>query len=140
MFVLDTNVISELFRPLPALAVVGWIELHPPSRFFVTAISKAESLTGLALMPDGRRKLALGEIMRVFFEERIVTPILPFGGQEAVAFAGLVADRTRRGAPINEFDAQIAAIAQVKEFAVVTRNVRDFEHCGITIINPWEHA
>lgn len=91
-------------------------------------------------MPDGRRKLALGEIMRVFFEERIVTPILPFGGQEAVAFAGLVADRTRRGAPINEFDAQIAAIAQVKEFAVVTRNVRDFEHCGITIINPWEHA
>ena len=67
-------------------------------------------------MPEGKRKQALGEVMREFFEESVQTPILPFGDQEADRFAGLVANRTRRGLPIGEFDAQIAAIAQVSEF------------------------
>jgi toxin FitB len=140
MHILDTNVISELFRPSPDPAVESWLASHSPSHFFVTSISKAESLLGLALMPDGRRKKSLGDIMHVFFEERVRTPILAFGDRESIAFAELVTARRRRGLPIGEFDAQIAAIARTHGFAVATRNTSDFEHCGIEIVNPWEAA
>jgi predicted nucleic acid-binding protein len=138
MHILDTNVISELFRPTPEPAVEEWLEMHSPSQFFVTAISKAESLLGLALMPEGRRRQRLDDALRVFFEERLRTPILAFGDKESAAFAQLVAARRSRGLPIGEFDAQIAAIARTHGYAVVTRNVSDFAHCGVEIINPWE--
>lgn len=140
MYILDTNVISELFRPRPEPLVSDWIERHPPEQFFVTSISKAESLLGLTMMPDGKRKHALAETMHGFFDHGLLTPILPFGDREAIAFADLVTHRTRRGLPIGEFDAQIAAVARVSGFAVVTRNVDDFRHCGIEIINPWDHS
>jgi predicted nucleic acid-binding protein len=138
MHILDTNVISELFRPTPEPAVGEWLGMHSPSQFFVTAISKAESLLGLALMPEGRRRQQLDDALRVFFEERLRTPILAFGDKESAAFAQLVAARRSRGLPIGEFDAQIAAIARTHGYAVVTRNVSDFAHCGVEIINPWE--
>ena len=137
MHILDTNVVSELFRPEPDDRVAGWLEAASPPQLFVTAVSKAESLLGLAMMPDGRRKQILDGIMRTFFENRLTTPILGFGDREAEHFAELVSHRRRIGRPIGEFDAQIAAIARSHRFAVVTRNVEDFEHCGIEVINPW---
>lgn len=140
MFILDTNVVSEIFRPAPDQRVADWFKRASPPQLFVTAISKAESLLGLAMMPDGKRKQALDEAMRTFFEDRLKTPILPFGDRETRFFADLVSNRRRAGLPIGEFDAQIAAIAKSRGFAVVTRNVNDFEHCGIGIINPWEAA
>ncbi len=115
-------------------------EISSPGHFFVTSVSKAESLLGLALMPDDKRKQLLGDIMQTFFGERLQTPALAFGDLEAVAFAELVSVRRRRGLRIGEFDAQIAAIAKTHGFAVATRNVSDFEHCGVEIINPWEVA
>jgi predicted nucleic acid-binding protein len=137
VFVLDTNVVSELFKAEPDPGLAAWLEVTPPSRFFVTAISKAESLTGLAIMPEGKRKQALHLIMHTFFEERLLNPILPFGDRDAEFFAEVVSHRRRIGRPIGEFDAQIAAIARANSFAVVTRNVGDFEQCGIAVINPW---
>lgn len=137
MYVLDTNVVSEIFRPVPDPRVEAWLEASEPSKLYVTAISKAESLTGLARMQEGRRKQFLHTAIYAFFENRMKMPILAFGSREAEYFAEIVAGRYRRGLPIGEFDAQIAAIARAYGFAVVTRNVVDFEHCGIEIINPW---
>jgi len=88
-------------------------------------------------MPYGRRKIALGAVIEAFFSRWLKTEILPFGSQEAEAYAEITAQRRKAGRPIKEFDAQIAAIARVRRFAVATRNVADFEHCGIEIINPW---
>ena len=120
------------------MGVVAWIEATDPSRLFVTSISMAETLLGLALMPEGKRKLAFAGIMHTFFTDRIRTPVLAFGGKEAEHFAKVVSHRQRIGRPIGEFDAQIAAIALAQGFAVVTRNERDFSDCGVTVINPWE--
>lgn len=140
MFILDTNVVSELFRPVPEPAVESWLISADPVKLYVTSISKAESLLGVSTMLDGKRKQRLGEALRVFYEDRLQTPILAFGDREAEYFADLVLHRVRMGRPIGEFDAQIAAIARRHGFAVVTRNVTDFEHCGIEIINPWEDS
>ncbi len=140
MFVLDTNIISETFKPRPDPGVAMWMEAVPASAAYVAALSKAELLVGLASMPDGRRKLALGDVIGVFFSKWLKTPILSFGSREAEFYAETVSRRRRSGRPIGEFDAQIAAIARHHRFAVVTRNVRDFEDCGIELVNPWTEA
>jgi predicted nucleic acid-binding protein len=137
MYVLDTNVVSEIFRAIPDPNVEAWLETSDPSKLYVTAITKAEFLTGLVRMPDGRRKQFLHVAIHAFFENRMKTPILAFDSREAEYFAEIVAGRYRRGLPIGEFDAQIAAIARSYAFAIVTRNVADFDHCGIEIVNPW---
>jgi toxin FitB len=138
MLVLDTNVVSELFRPEPAASVAGWYQSQVPENLFVTAITKAESLLGVALMPPGRRKQALGAALTRFYGERLPTAVLAFGPAEAEHFATIVSNRRATGRRIGEFDAQIAAIARSHGFAVVTRNVQDFEGCGIEIVNPWD--
>lgn len=137
MYVLDTNVVSEIFRAIPDPNVEAWLETSDPSKLYVTAITKAEFLTGLVRMPDGRRKQFLHVAIHAFFENRMKTPILAFDSREAEYFAEIVAGRYRRGLPIGEFDAQIAAIARSYAFAIVTRNVADFDHCGTEIVNPW---
>lgn len=138
MFVLDTNAISETFRPRPDPGVAAWMGSVAARDAYVTALSKAELLLGLATMPDGRRKVALGGVIEIFFSKWLNTPILAFGSREAEVYAETVVHRRRLGRPIQEFDAQIAAIARARGFAIVTRNVRDFEDCGIEVINPWE--
>src|SRR5262245_37541549 len=109
MFILDTNVVSVLFRPKPEPAIEDWLEAADPAQHFVTSISKAESLLGLSLMPEGRRKQVLGKALQTFFEDRLKTPILAFGEKDAESFAELVSYRLSIGRQIGEFDAQIAA-------------------------------
>lgn len=140
MFILDTNVVSELFRPAPADEVVAWIADADPARLFVTTISKAEILLGVALMQPGRRKDALESVLDAFFREKMRTDILPFGEMEAVHFARIVSHRRSIGRPIGEFAAQIGAIARAHDYAIVTRNARDFADCGIGVINPFAEA
>lgn len=138
MFVLDTNVISETFSPRPSAHVTAWIDAHDRESYWVTAISRAELLLGMLVLPEVSRRQKIFEFIDEFFRSTIRNEILPFGKEEADVFASMVAERRRIGRPIGEFDAQIAAIARVNGFALVTRNVRDFEHCGVEIINPWD--
>jgi predicted nucleic acid-binding protein len=69
-----------------------------------------------------------------------VTPILGFMDEDALFYGRISARRRKAGRPLKELDGQIAAIAASHGFAVATRNVADFEHCGIEIFNPWEIA
>lgn len=63
--------------------------------------------------------------------------ILLFDLSAARAYGPILAVRHAKGRPIDEIDAQIAAIAKVHGASLATRNIRDFEHCGITLVNPW---
>lgn len=140
-YLLDTNVVSEAFRPRRNVEVEGWFERTPRNRIFVSSVTKAELLFGLAIMPSGRRQLQLSEAMYKFLSRELRTEILPFGTREAELYAEIGSHRRALGRPISQFDAQIAAIARSHGFAVVTRNVADFEDCGIEVINPREaHA
>jgi len=130
MFILDSNVISETFRPSPAQSVIDWLESHPREEVFVTAMSEAETFRGIELMPAGRRRDELIVFAEGYFSIDLAGKILPFDARIAAA-------RQRMGRRIQDFDAQIAAIARAHNATLATRNTKDFEHCGIRVIHPW---
>jgi predicted nucleic acid-binding protein len=140
VLVLDTNVISELLRPNPELAVQRWLADQHGAVVHLTAVTEAELRRGVAIMPAGRRRDRIADavdaILNIDFRDRI----LPFDSAAAVAYAVISAQRQAIGLPISQFDAQIAAIARTHGAAVATRNVRDFESCGIEIIDPWTYG
>jgi toxin FitB len=137
MIVLDTNVISEMMRPSPARAVADWFARNPRSSLFTTALSQAEILYGLELLPEGRRRDELFAAARPVFDEDLGGRVLPFDSDAAVDFAEIAVSRRRAGRPISQIDAQIAAIVRSRGASLATRNVSDFEDCGIALVNPW---
>lgn len=138
MIILDTNVLSETLKPLPSELVVRWLDARVPLGLFITAVTAAEVLRGIELMPAGKRRTRLlAQAERVFAED-FADRVLPFDGNAAHLYATIVAARVALGRPIGPFDAMIAAIARCHRAQLATRNVADFEHCGIGLINPWE--
>lgn len=135
---LDTNVVSEAFRPRMHPAVRSWFDRADRSGIFLSSITKAELLFGLAIMPSGQRKVQLAGVIWRFLAQEMRTEVLAFGSPEAEHYAEIAARRRAAGRPIIQSDAQIAAIARARKLSVVTRNVRDFEDCGVDIVNPWE--
>jgi len=71
------------------------------------------------------------------FKEDLAGRILAFDSDAALAYARIAVDRRRTGPPISHFDAQIAAIARSVGAMIATRNVSDYEGCGVKLIDPW---
>jgi len=137
MIVLDTNVLSETMAPSPAERVHQWLSRQALDQLFTTTISMAEILQGIEFLPMGKRRAALfaaAQTMFGLFPGRI----LPFHEEAARAFAPIAVIRRQRGRPISLFDAQIAAIAKSHGAVLATRDTRDFDGCGLTLINPWQ--
>jgi predicted nucleic acid-binding protein len=137
MLVLDTNVLSELTKISPAKEVLGWMALQPLSSIFTTAITQAEMLYGIQLMPRGGRRTALLAEVQKMLSEDFAHRILPFDSSAAVSYGWIRASCSAMGRPISVEDAQIAAIVHSRGAALATRNVSDFQHCGIKVLNPW---
>jgi hypothetical protein len=137
MIILDTNVLSELMRPEPASEVLRWLATYPASRLFTTAITQAEILYGIELLPAGKRRAGLESAVEAMFEEDFTGRVLPFDSDAARVFPQIAASRRALGRPITQIDAQIAAIARSRGATLATRNSGDFEHCGIPLLNPW---
>jgi len=137
MIVLDTNVVSEAIRPRPDQAVSAWLTARPPSSLFISTITEAELFYGLELLPDGQRRAELTDAIRAIFRDGFRGRVLPFDGAAAKAYATVAATRRAIGRPISALDAQIAAIARSRGASVATRNVADFDDCGIDVLDPW---
>jgi hypothetical protein len=140
MIVLDTNVVSELMTATPAASVLRWIAGRAALSLYTTSITQAEILNGVLALPSGRRRRNIEAAADAMFKEDFAGRILAFDSAATRPFAELVNERRRRGRPISQSDAQIAAIARVAGASVATRNVADFEHTGISVINPWADA
>lgn len=135
---LDTNVLSELMRPRPAVEVLGWFGRQQKASYFVSAVTRAEILLGIALLPAGKRRNALASAAERMFEEDFAGSTLPFDGHCAAEYALLVAARMRSGQAISTEDAQIAATALRHDLNLATRNGKDFKGiAGLTVVNPW---
>jgi predicted nucleic acid-binding protein len=137
MFVLDTNVLSAMMRLDRTPEVAAWMAGQDEALFYTTAVSHAEIFSGLSVMADGRRRRALEETARDMFDD-FEGRILPFDTDAAGAYADLYAARRKAGRPSAPLDLMIAAIARAQGADMVTRNIADFEGCGLTLVNPWD--
>jgi hypothetical protein len=118
--------------------VFAWVAAQPRASLHTTSVTRAEKLTGILMMPAGRRRTALSDAASVMFDEDLHGRILAFDTEAADHYAEIIVKRRRAGAPISTLDALIAATAQVAGAAVVTRDISDFAGCGVTLINAWE--
>ncbi|MDE0395688.1 MAG: type II toxin-antitoxin system VapC family toxin [Gammaproteobacteria bacterium] len=137
MFLLDTNVVSELLRPSPDAGVETWVGDLQATDLYFSAIGEAELRYGVAILPTGRRQAALLSVIDAILREDFVNRILPFDSHAAREFADIAAARRAAGRTVAPSDCQIAAIARSRDMTVVTRNVRHFAHMDIEVVNPW---
>lgn len=138
MTILDTNVVSELMKSSPSPAVIAWMSSQTTEELFTTTITVAEILYGVEILPHGRRRDQLLEEAEATFSEDFAGRILLFDEAAAHLFALIGAARRTRGRPIGFPDAPIAAIARAHKTALATRDMDDFEGCGLRLVNPWE--
>lgn len=137
MIILDTNVVSELMKPLPAERVSHWVAQEPAGNLCTTSITQAEILHGVLLLVPGRKRKALEAAVEAMFEQEFAGRVLAFDSDAARAYATIAVERRHAGRPISQFDAQIAAIARCTGAVLATRNAADFDHCGFKVVNPW---
>jgi toxin FitB len=138
LFVLDTNVISELMRPAPAQSVMNWFAKQSSADFATTAINQAEILGGLAQLSAGKRKRDLLAAAQAIWSEDLQNRVLPFDALAAQALGQIMQARKTSARPIAFADAAIAATCKVHQASIVTRDVSGFAGTGIKIINPWD--
>lgn len=138
MIVIDTNVLSELMQAEPNPRVFAFIDAQPRATLYTTAIVQAEILSGVAMLPQGRRRVALEADAQRLFADEFAGRVLPFDQEAALQYAAILERRRAIGRPLEGFDGLIAAIAAAAGFAVATRNTADFADCGVPLVNPWE--
>lgn len=137
MIILDTNVISEPFKPKPDPAVMSWLDAQEPQTLYITTVSLAEMFAGVHKMPEGRRRADLHQLVENKIQSVFENRILAFDMPAAQVFGRVNADACAIGNTIAFADCAIAAIAAANGFILATRNVRDFKGTGVEIFNPW---
>jgi predicted nucleic acid-binding protein len=136
MFVLDTNVLSELRQPKRSNPkVLAWASSQPVGAQFLSAITVME--LELGVLQKERKDGAQGAVLRAWLDGKVLPQfagrILPLDQAVALRFARLhIPD------PRAERDAVIAATALVHGMTIVTRNIADFAAAGVPVFNPWE--
>lgn len=138
MILLDTNVISEVMRQAPSENVLSWLNQHSNAGLLVSSISIAEICYGLRILPTGQRQQALQARFEQFIAQGFVGRIIAFDEPAARVYAEIMGLCKEKGRPMSLPDGQIAAIVKMHHLVLATRNLSDFESCGIPLINPFE--
>ena len=135
-YLLDTSILSDATKPMPAKALAAWMEKQEPEDLFIAAWTIAEIWRGILEKPAGAKRRLLEEWFSgpegppTLFEGRV----LPFDERSAVVWAELMAEGTARGKPRSPFDTAIAAVAVANNCVVATANEKDFR--GVRTLNP----
>jgi toxin FitB len=137
VIVLDTNVLSEPIRNRPEEAVLAWFN-DVAEEVALTAISVGGILSGIGLLPLGRRRDGLAAAI-----ERVLSGysdrVLAYDEPAARIYARLLVSRRAAGHPLSVEDGMIAAVCLSRGARLATRNVTDFAGLGLDLVNPWEH-
>lgn len=137
MILIDTNVISEPWKPAPAAEVIAWLDAQAIETLFISAISVAELRFGIASMPVGRRQTILHNRLEDEVLPHFVERILPFTLSTSRFYSDLMAGARVSGRAIGKADGLIAATAAERGLVVATRDTSPFKAAGLKIINPW---
>jgi toxin FitB len=133
---LDTNIISNITKPIPSEALLAWMAEQSDEDLFISSLTVAEIRRGILEKPPGKKRRALEgwfsgpEGPPALFAGRV----LPFDEKAALVWARLMAAGTAKGRPRSPLDMIIAAVAEANDCVVVTENEKDF--AGLRIINP----
>ena len=138
MILLDTNIFSEGMRASPEPRVIAWLNDQDTRSVHVSSVTVGEICYGLAVMPAGRRRRFLESRFETVLQEGFAHRVLSLDEAAARLYGGIMSGRRSAGRPISVPDGQIAAIARANSCALATRNIRDFEDCGIDLINPFD--
>ena len=137
VILLDTNVVSEVMRTSPAENVLTWLNRQDAGKLFTSTVTIGEIAYGLRIMPSGKRRAGLGERFERFVALAFDGRVLAYDEAAARAYGELMGERKELGRPMSVPDGQIAAIARSAHLSVATRNVPDFERCGIELVDPF---
>ena len=135
-YLLDTCVLSETVKSIPDPNVLQWLEARNAHELCISAMSWGELQRGVARLPESRRRSELTswlQRLETGFEDRI----LSFDQKASQAWAQMIVRAETQGKSLAAFDSIIAATACAHDCKLVTRNVRDFAHAGIELLNPW---
>ena len=135
---LDTNVLSEVTKPRPNEDVLTWLHELDEDRTFISIVSIAEIRRRVALMDKGRKQDALDKWLTDDLPQRFENRIIQVEGLVARAWGDLMALAKRSGRGLASMDGMIAATAVAHQLSLATRNTKDFEGLGISIIDPWK--
>ena len=135
-YLLDTNVISELVKPIPNEAVLKWIDAINDEKLYLSVITIGEIRKGVAGIQDAQRQEKISKWLEIelpdYFEDRILNIDI-----KVADMWGQIQSKNKRYT-LPAIDGLIAATAKVYDLTLVTRNEKDFIHASIEIINPWE--
>ncbi|MBX9948623.1 MAG: type II toxin-antitoxin system VapC family toxin [Candidatus Obscuribacterales bacterium] len=135
-YLIDTNCISELMRVSPDQRVVRWFSSVNEESLYLSVLTIGEIRKGIANIPSGKRR----EILSTWLDslkERFAGRIVPVNDLVAEHWGHLSADAKRKGTPVGVIDGLIAATAIEYDFTVVSRNIDDFSHVPVSVLNPW---
>ena len=137
MIVVDTNVISEAMKPVPNPAVRAWLNNQVAETLYLTSVTLAEMLFGIAVLPAGRRRTSLTRALDgvlALFGERV----LPFDTDAARHHAARAVAARNAGRGFPAPDGYIAAIAASRGFIVASRDTSPFEAGGLQVVDTWQ--
>jgi toxin FitB len=137
VILLDTNVISEVWRTAPPTNFAVWLDRQNRSEFHISSVTLGELYFGAHRLPEGRKKRELFDIIAELPRTSFAHRVLAFDAECSDAFGRAKAVREGIGRPIDAADAAIAATALTFGMRLATRNTRDFEGLGLDLINPF---
>lgn len=137
MYVADTNVVSELMKRETSSEVLNWFQDHE-GRIYLTAVTIKELYYGMLRLPEGKRKRALRDAITAIVME-CSDKTLAFDGYSGYLCAEMHEMAVSAGKTPTIEDLMIAAICKRHDAVLATRNVKDFEHLGIDLVNPFEY-
>ena len=123
--------------PLPERPVVDWLNRQETVTLYLSTVTLAEIGYGLWTIPDDKRRRALEDRFEKFVVEGFDDRIVGFDTRAARLYGEAMGRRKALARPLGSLDGQIASIARARHFAVATRNVRDFEECGLDLVDPF---
>ena len=141
MIILDTEVLSETIKSRPDPVVMRFLDSLDPTTTYLTAVTAAELLRGITLMPGGNRQRSLENAAFRILTDTFKGRILPFDLAAADRYSKMAAAASQQSKPIRFAEGMIGAIALQKSATVATRSLEALRALDVPIINPWaEHA